>query len=232
MKPTQLAEKVDYWKARDKSVWGEGDPETLKLLANAQLSGRWLNLAAGDGRYNLLLLEKADSVVATDADENALAKLQQNTPEEYRGRLEVRAFDLLDPFPFKEAEFDGVFCTGALHFFNENELRRIFGEISRVLKPGGQLIFDFPTNIRRQLPDGSCLCFKQDEPRYSLEQARETLVNLLKNYRLEIKVSEVPGQKTDVGEYSYVFSCKFLLVRAQKRARPRTETVQFIKLGC
>lgn len=84
-------------------------------------------MAAGDGRYNDILLKKADKVVATDIDESTLSKLYHNTPDKLRDKLETKTNDLTEDFPFKDESFDRIFCTGTLHLFPERRGRNNFG---------------------------------------------------------------------------------------------------------
>ena len=79
-----FTEGIDYFTTRKTSIWGTGDKDTLQLLKKIEIHGKWLNLAAGDGRYNLNLLKKADFVVTSDIDESALSKLWHNTPDKYK----------------------------------------------------------------------------------------------------------------------------------------------------
>ena len=53
-----FTEGIDYSETGETSIWGTGDRGTLEIIGNTDISGRWLNLAAGDGRYNLDLLER------------------------------------------------------------------------------------------------------------------------------------------------------------------------------
>ena len=85
-----FTEGIDYSKTDKTSIWGTGDKGTLELLKKTGIIGKWLNLAAGDGRYNSNLLEKADFVIASDIDENALAKLWQNTSDKCKEKLETK----------------------------------------------------------------------------------------------------------------------------------------------
>src|SRR3989344_7536359 len=94
-----FAEGIDYSKTETTSIWGTGDKDTLELLKKIGIRGKWLNLAAGDGRYNLNLLEKADFVVASDIDESALNKLWQNTPDDFKTKLQTKVFDITKKFP-------------------------------------------------------------------------------------------------------------------------------------
>ncbi|MBU0907572.1 MAG: class I SAM-dependent methyltransferase [Nanoarchaeota archaeon] len=209
-------EGVDYSQTGKTSIWGVGDKDTLELLNKIEISGKWLNLAAGDGRYNLNLLEKAGSVVASDIDESALDKLRQNTPEELRAKLKTEVFDITKQFPFDDESFDGVFCTGTLHLFPTEILRQILSEIDRVLRSKGKLIIDFATDIKRILPDGK-LYVRKSEPQYKAEEAAKFLRELFHNYQIQIRESEVPEEEIETRGFVYRFCCKFILLTANKK---------------
>ena len=210
-----FAEGIDYSKTETTSIWGTGDKDTLELLKKIGIRGKWLNLAAGDGRYNLNLLEKADFVVASDIDESALNKLWQNTPDDFKTKLQTKVFDITKKFPFENNSFDGMFCTGTLHLFPKEILRQIFSEMDRILKPDGRILIDFATDIRRILLDGK-LYIRKSEPQYKNEEAAKFLKELLKNYKVQIVESEVPEEEIKTRGFVYKFSCKFILLTADK----------------
>ncbi len=135
-------------------------------------------MAAGDGRFNLQLLKKADNAVASDIDESALSKLWFITPEEYKSKLHTAAFNITQKFPFEDNSFDGVFCTGVLHMFPKEVLRDIFSEIDRILKSHGKIFIDFATDIKRVLSDGKLYIRKY--PQYKLKEAEKILIKILK----------------------------------------------------
>ena len=197
------------------SIWGKGDKETLNFLNTANLSGAWLNLSAGDGRYNTLLLEKADSVTATDIDEFALRKLEMNTPKRYRKKLKIIVLDLTEKFPFENKKFDGVFCTGTLHLFNKENLVKIFSEIKRVLKPYGKIIIDFATDIERRAMNGKHVYIIKNEPKYTLKEAIKFLKIVFKDYKTEIHEYSVPREIVNTGKEKYEFECKYILLVAK-----------------
>ncbi len=206
---------INYFKTGKVSIWGTGDKDALRLLKKTEIRGKWLNLAAGDGRYNLNLLKKADFVVVSDIDASALSKLWQNTPEKYKSKLEIKIFDIIKRFPFEDNSFDGVFCTGTLHLFPDEILQKILSEIDRTLKPSGRVIIDFATDIKRVSPDGKLIIFG-DEPKYTLGEAKITLKNLFRNYKIKIHESEVQEEAFTQARPPYKFSCQFILLVADK----------------
>lgn len=200
---------------QERPVLGKGDELTLKVLNKLKLRGIWLNLAAGDGRYNLNLLEKADFVVASDIDESALDKLKQNTPDKYKSKLRTEVFDITQKFPFDNASFDGVFCTGTLHLFPKEISRQIISEIDRVLKPNGRVVIDFATDIKRTSPSGKSKKFN-DEPNYKLGPAKKFLKNSFKNYKIKTYESTFVDDLTEILGYGYKASGNFILLVADK----------------
>jgi len=210
-----FTEGINYFTTGETSIWGTGDNETLELLEKEEIKGKWLNLAAGDGRYNLNLLKKADFVVASDIDESALSKLYHTTPEKYRARLETKVFDVTKSFPFDNASFDGIFCAGIFHLFSRDIFRKIFHEMDRILKSNGKIIIDFATDIKRVSPNGKLIVFG-DEPQYTLEEAKELLKEVFKEYKIRIQELHVFEEEFKAASPPYKFSCKGVLLVAVK----------------
>jgi len=154
--------------------------------------------------------------VASDKDDEALRNLLENTSQNLKSKFTTINFDILKKFPFEEASFDGVFCTGTLHLFKNDKLKKILLEIERVLKRGGKLIFDYAIHIKRILPDGTMHNIK-GEPNHTKKDADKIIRSLLKDYKLKFTYSHVPAEDIKEGEITYKFSCKFVLVVAIKK---------------
>ena len=168
-----------------KSKWGEEEKETIDSIKNINYNGRILNVAAGDGRFNNLLLEKASEVVAIDLDEKDLDILVNNTPMGLRDKLKIEIVDITKKFPYTDDSFDGVFCTGSLHLFEKKEIIKILNEIKRVLKPKGKIVIDFATDIKRYDRNGNEVVFS-GEGLYSMDEAINFLKEKLKCFSLDI----------------------------------------------
>ncbi len=194
------------------SVWGKGDKITLKILKSLEIKGKWLDLAAGDGRYVPELLEKADKMVVSDIDKAALKKLMSAVPKEKKHKVKSKIFELTKKFPFKDRSFDGVFCTGALHLFSQAKLRSIFSEIYRILKPNGMLIADFATDIKR-VKDGRQL---KDKNNYSTASAMKLLAQFMKDYGVKIYRSSFSDNLSAVQKYGWSVKGNFILFVARK----------------
>ena len=220
MKPNEqkniYTDDVDYAHTLDNSVWGTEDKATIDLLNKTDIAGRWLNLCAGDGRFNNQLLKKADSVTAVDIDENALRKLARIVPEILRKKLTTRTMNVVEPFPFENNAFDGIFCVGTLHLFPRSVFKSIFSEMGRVLKTGGRIVIDFATDIKRIYPDGS-LWIVENEPNYTLEDAFLFLREIFRDYTVNTITDKVDPEKVKINDKEYVFTSNFILIDAIKK---------------
>ena len=209
-----FTEGINYFETDKTSIWGKGDKATIQLLKKTEIRGKWLNLASGDGRYNLNLLKKVDFVIASDIDRSALSKLWHTTPENYRNKLDTNVFDITQRFPFENNTFDGVFCSGTLHLFTKPVLKHVLREIDRVLIPEGRIIIDFATDMKRTSPEGNSVIFGE-EPLYSLKDAISTLKDYLKRYSIQLHVSEFT-ENFKKANPSYLLTCKFIVVIGKK----------------
>lgn len=198
------------------SIWGKGDKLTIKILNRLQLKGVWLDLAAGDGRYVPELLDKVDNLIAGDADKTALNRLSNRLSKEQKPKIKIRVFDITKKFPFDDATFDGIFCTGALHLFSRKILHFIFLEIDRVLRSGGRIIVDFATDEKRYLSDGKVL---DNVPKYKLKDAKQVLKNLLKDYKIKMYISKFTDDLTKVPEYGWMATGNFILLIGNKSVK-------------
>jgi len=210
------SEGIDYTLTGDKSIWGTEDRLTVDALKRDDIRGRWLNLCAGDGRFNDLLLQKTDQVVASDIDPGALEKLQRITPQDLKSKLTLQICNVTEPLPFADAFFDGIFCTGTLHLFPRPVFMKIGDELDRILKPGGVMVLDFATDIRRVRPDGS-LYTVQGEPLYTQAEALDFLKECFADFQTEFQTASVEPEEVHVRGESYMFSSNFILLVAKKQ---------------
>ncbi len=106
------------------------------LLQNKQ---QVLDLGCGTGRLSYLATH------GVDISEPMLAIARQKCPE--KSFVQASAFEL----PFEDARFDAVFSMHMVMHLEHNDLEQLLKEVHRVLKPSGQLIFDFPSQKRRNI---------------------------------------------------------------------------------
>ena len=122
------------------------------FLVERGLSGRVVDLACGQGRHALALLERGVETVGVDASRELLERAGElEGGERLAGRL-VRG-DLLR-LPFARASFDGaVQVQACVGYLGEAGDARALREARRVLRPGGLLVLDLlnPARVRRTL---------------------------------------------------------------------------------
>lgn len=199
------------------SKWGIEEQETLNAIKKIGFRGKLLNIAAGDGRFNNKLLEIADSLTAIDISEDELELLKKECPNNLKSKLSVKKVDITEYLPFKDETFDGIFCTGTLHLFGKEQLKKILIEIKRVLKPDGKLVLDFATDIKR-LDDSNNLVIFPGEESYSFEEATTLLKKLLKDFKLTIEDSIFTEENLDSTTTGYKYiTGKFLVISGIKK---------------
>lgn len=85
------------------------------------------------GNNTLYLIEKGKKVISCDFAEEALKVV-----DTIKGSNTL-LFDMLEPFPFKDNHTDLIIADLSLHYFSEDDTKRIINEIRRVLKTNGHL---------------------------------------------------------------------------------------------
>ncbi len=110
--------------------------------------GRVLDIGTGKGRFVVLLARHAVKVTTVDisAEEQAFARLEAM----HAGVADRVDFVRADArsLPWRARSFGAVTCWNVFHHLDDPE--RVFGEMLRVLKPGGKLVLaDFsPSGFR------------------------------------------------------------------------------------
>jgi ubiquinone/menaquinone biosynthesis C-methylase UbiE len=122
--------------------------ETDAIMRSGICMGHALELGPGPGYVGLEWLKKtrATRLTGLDISPDMIAVAERN----------ARAYDLAgraeyvhsqgSRMPFEDNTFDAVFSTGSLHEWEQP--RSIFAEMSRVLKPGGQI---FISDLKRDM---------------------------------------------------------------------------------
>lgn len=96
-----------------------------------------IDLGCGSGNDTLYLIHRNKDVIPCDQSSNAITCIRENFPE----IDEAYCFDMLDGLPFSDEFCDIIIADLSLHYFRSDDTRKIIGEIYRILKPEGHLIF-------------------------------------------------------------------------------------------
>ncbi len=112
----------------------------LNLPTDSQV----LDLCCGSGGATRYLVQDFTQVTALDASDVGLKRVAQKVP---RAQC-VRSF--AESMPFEDNQFDLVHTSMAMHEMRTDQLREIFREVLRVLRPGGIFVlidFHRPTQL-------------------------------------------------------------------------------------
>lgn len=198
------------------SKWGIEEKETLEAIDEINFSGNILDVAAGDGRFANRILKSANSLTAIDISNIDLKILKDNCPNYLVDKLNTLVVDITKVWPFSKAYFDGVFCTGSLHLFNKDTIIYILNEIMRVLKPGGKIILDFATDIKRLDKDNNLIIF-DNEVNYTTDEAISFFNTQLKDFNFNIKISSFSEANLDSSTgYRNIYG-NFLIISGSKK---------------
>ncbi len=140
-------------------------------LLDQILKGRYslpatiLDAGAGGGRNLHWFARQGFRVYGADRDPAAVEALNQQYPALPPGSFQVAP---VEDLPFPDAFFHHIICNAVLHFAETPEhFGQMFGELVRVLRPGGSLFIRMATdagladkmiplgNGRFRMPDGS-----------------------------------------------------------------------------
>jgi SAM-dependent methyltransferase len=114
----------------------EGAPPYSGLIPFAELRDRdVLEIGCGSGVHARLLAEAGARLTAVDLTPTAVAMTRRRL-ELHGLEATVREADA-ERLPFDDASFDFVWSWGVIH--HSEDTKRVIGEISRVLRPGGRL---------------------------------------------------------------------------------------------
>ncbi len=116
----------------------------MKLLPEPAGIDAVLEIGAGTGRFTAMVLERGFSVTATDINEGLLETLRNKVSQmgaADRCRVEVQ--DMFD-LDFANDTFDLVYSINVLpRLLTLEDQRAALLEISRVIKPGARLLFNY-----------------------------------------------------------------------------------------
>ena len=125
--------------------------QTDIYLLDQILKGRYvppgpiLDAGAGAGRNLHWFAKSGFQVFGADLDPAAVEALRRNYPERPAENFQVACVERL---PFADAFFQYIICCAVLHFAESpDHFRRMFGELIRVLRPGGTLFIRVATDV-------------------------------------------------------------------------------------
>jgi len=143
-----------FWLTRD--IYKSSGPEILDTLSAAPRFNQWmaetiapfagqriLEIGAGIGNLTRHLARRRQSYVATDIDQEALARLRVRF--QHRPNLSVRACDLTREEDFVPGSVDTVICLNVVEHIEDDH--QALMNIHRTLEPGGRAIILVPEGM-------------------------------------------------------------------------------------
>lgn len=95
--------------------------------------GKCLDLGCGIGQYSKELIDYGYVVTSADISLIALEKVKEFNSNTIR-------IDMNEKMPFNDKSFDLVFANLSIHYFSDNDTKKLMLEIKRILKDGGLFI--------------------------------------------------------------------------------------------
>ena len=95
--------------------------------------GKCLDLGCGIGQYSKELMSYGYEVISADISDIALKKVKEFNDN-------VVKVDMKEELPFSEKEFDLVFANLSIHYFSDEDTKKLMLEIKRILKEDGLFI--------------------------------------------------------------------------------------------
>jgi len=160
---------------------------------------RLLDIACGSGGPTLRITERTEVIVhGIDIHEDGIAAANKQTRE--RGLEDRATFEVIDaikPLPFSDNSFDAVMCIDAINHLPDRH--KVLAEWSRILKPGGSLLFTDPIVVTGPLTNEEIAI--RSSIGFFLFVSPDTDDRILKASGLNIKVKEdVTDNMADIAE--------------------------------
>lgn len=122
----------EYWKKHindelEDDIWIEDYQQALKG------TGTCLDLGCGIGQYSKLLMEYGYDVTSADISDIALNKVKEFNDT-------IVKVDMQKQLPFEDKQFDLVFANLSIHYFSNQDTKKLMLEIKRILKDNGLFV--------------------------------------------------------------------------------------------
>jgi SAM-dependent methyltransferase len=120
------------------------DIERVTALLAGIHARRVLDLGSGTGRHLVHLARLGFSMYGLDeSPEGTRLAHEWLASEELNADVRVRSMH--EPLPYTNGFFDGIISVQVIHHARMSAIRRLVGEMTRVLRPGGLVFVTVPT---------------------------------------------------------------------------------------
>lgn len=130
----------DWSMVTDRKTWLEPCEESYYYAEKWKKQGRKsiFDLGCGLGRHSILFAKYGFKVTALDLSEEAIGYLRNWQKQEGVDIL-CKTADMSKPLPFADDAFDCIFSMHAAGHTDTPGIKKLLGEVKRVLKPGGSV---------------------------------------------------------------------------------------------
>jgi SAM-dependent methyltransferase len=160
-----------------------------------------LELGCGTGNDAARLAREGYAVTAVDLSAEAIEQARVKCGS----AAEFLVADMASPLPLPDEAFDAVMANVALHMFPDSVTRVVFGEIRRLVRPGGLFLFHVNALEDRPLRASRRPVMRELEENYVLEEqgqtmhffSRDYLQDLLRDWRdVNLEPVEIADENT------------------------------------
>jgi ubiquinone/menaquinone biosynthesis C-methylase UbiE len=137
----------------DIETWLEGNGEVYLKDIGIQKGQVVLDFGCGDGHYTIpaaKVVGKKGSVYALDKEKGALDKLIKRAKAEGLKNIKVKETKGELRINLQNNSLDAVLLYDVLHYHNQEERRKIYAEVYRILKKGA-LLSVFPRHHKEEM---------------------------------------------------------------------------------
>ena len=188
MKAKDYFKDDKYWsnhinKSLEENLW----IDEYKTYFNSR--GKCLDLGCGIGQYSKQLIKYGYNVVSADISDIALNKVKDFNKN-------VIKLDMRNKLPFSDSEFNLVFANLSIHYFSDEDTKKLLLEIKRILKDDGLFIGSVNAIQGLQIIESDAKEIEYHFYEYKDKQIRLFDVNDIKKYLKDFDIIKIDERET------------------------------------
>jgi SAM-dependent methyltransferase len=120
----------------------------LMVLFREKGVTRVLDLGSGSGRHTLLLAENRFEVYGIDISSTGV-EITRQTLMEKKLKADVKVGNIYEKLPYLDGFFDAIISVQTLHHNTTDKIRKLIGEMERILSSGGYIFVTVPSKMNQ-----------------------------------------------------------------------------------
>jgi len=215
---------MSYWDKRFRSegkIWGARPSITLEITIDFFTKNnvrKVLIPGSGYGRNAEALAKAGFNVSGIEISETA-HRMAVSSNEKSRLGIDYELGDALE-MPYRDENFEGVYCLNTLHFFKQDERIRFIDDVHRILKRRGLTVFTVfsekePSFGKGEEIEPNTFESKKDRPTHYFSE--KDLNEHFKNY--EILVNTIIEEQENHGAGPHIHSLRLIVARKNDHLR-------------